>query len=396
MEKLPGEGQPNIENKAEQETKQPLTAEDLKQRREGLEQRVAAIKKQKEDDIKKQLSDREAMIAEDGRLVPLLEEAEGTLEYFETQNQQGLLTDKKDVAELESLKTLVASLREQKDATLQKYDAIMSNPDVYEKVWEEAHGEKMTRELKDRREGAAKEITQRVEEIGNAIEKLSSSREYAYGEVEKKKRDLDTAVTALRKVIDEATKGLDSGQYKTSEFLKDLRTPDTYGGYITGAEQYRKSLGLFKGKEKAAVDYVLRERYKFDDADKKAEEVDKAKQYLGTLDSQVDKLAEQYKTLVLDAWTKENEIKKEFPAEGYSSNDLPHTVHYGLEENLERRSGLGKMEGGRWIPPYDLDRSEKGRKRNEEEKFNKLNSLFHRIEETAGRYLYMHNPEKEK
>ena len=111
MEKLPGEGQPNIENKAEQETKQPLTAEDLKQRREGLEQRVAAIKKQKEDDIKKQLSDREAMIAEDGRLVPLLEEAEGTLEYFETQNQQGLLTDKKDVAELESLKTLVASLR---------------------------------------------------------------------------------------------------------------------------------------------------------------------------------------------------------------------------------------------------------------------------------------------
>lgn len=386
MEKPRGEGQPNFENQAEQEVKQPLTAEDLKKRREGLEQRVAAIKKQKEDNIAKQLTDREAMIAEDARLVPLLEEAEGTLEYFETQNEQGLLTDAKDIAELENLKALVVSLREQKDATLQKYDAIMSNPDVYEKVWEEAHGEKMTRELKDRREGASKEITQRVQEIGNIIEQLSSQREYAYGEVKKKERDLDTAVSALRKVIDEATKELDSGQYKTSEFLKDLRTPDTYGGYITGAEQYRKSLGLFKGKEKAAVDYVLREKYKFDDADKKAGEVDKAKQYLGTLDSQVDKLAEQYKTLVLDAWAKENEIKKEFPAEGYVSNDLPHEVHYGLEASLMKRSGLGETKDGRWQRPYSTDRKN--------EKFERLNGLFRRIETTAGEYLWMNNPEK--
>lgn len=388
MEKSHGEGQPNYEKQPEQEVEQPLTIEDLKKKREDLEQRVAAIKKRKEDDIAKQLTNREAMIAEDTRLVPLLDEAEGTLEYFETQNEQGLLTDAKDIAELENLKTLVVSLREQKDATLQKYDAIMSNPEVYEKVWEGAHGEKMTRELKDRREGVAKEIIQRVEEIGNSIEQLSSHIEYAYDEVTKKERDLSTAVMALRKVVSEATQNLDSGQYKTSEFLKDLRTPSNYGKYITNVKQYRKGLGFFKGKEKASVDYVLRREYEFNDADKKAEEVNKAKQYLGTLNSQIDKLAEQYKTLVLDAWVKENEIKKEFPIEDYISDDLPHEVHYGLEADLMKRSGLVETKDGRWQRSYGTERKN--------EKFGRLNGLFRSIEITAGEYLWMNNPEKQR
>lgn len=375
---------------------QSITAEDLRKKREDLEARVAAVKKQREEDIAKQLKDREGMIAEDTRLIPLLEEAEGTLEYFETQNQQGLFTDEKDIAELENLRTLVSSLREQKDATLQKYEAIMSNPDVYEKVWEEAHGEKMSREFKEKRETAAREIQKRVNEIANAIEQLSSQREFAYSELKAKEGALDSARGALKKIIDEACRSLGSGEWRTSEFLKDLRTPNTYGECITGIEQYRKKLGLFKGKEKAAVDYVLRERHKFGEADKKAEELNKARQYLETLNAQVDQLAEQYKTLLLEAWAKENEIKREFPAEGSVFDNLPHHVHFGLERNLERRSGLGKMEGGRWIPPYDLDRGEKGRKQKELERFNKLNGLFERIEEKAGKHLWLFNPEEQK
>ena len=286
------------------------------------------------------------------------------------------------------MKTLVVQLREQRNATLQKYDVITNNPDVYEKIWEEAHGKKISRELKERREGAVKEIEKRVEEIGNAIEQLSSSRENAYGELKTRERALDIAIVALRKVIDEACGSLGSGQYKTSEFLKDLRTPDTYGGYITGVEQYRKNLGMFKGKEKASVDYVLREKHKFDEADKKADEINKAREYLKTLDTQVDALAEQYKTLVLEEWAKENETRKEFAVENSVLGGLPHEVHFRLEANLMKRAGVGKMEGDHWVRPYSTERKN--------EKFDRLRNLFDRIEEKAGQFIYINNPEDQR
>ena len=85
----------NVESLVEQKVDQPLTIEDLKKRREDLGLRVAAIIKKKEDDIAKQLTDREEMIAEVTRLVPLMEEAEGTLEYLKLKMNRVFLRTQK-------------------------------------------------------------------------------------------------------------------------------------------------------------------------------------------------------------------------------------------------------------------------------------------------------------
>ncbi len=326
------------------------------------------------------------MIAEDARFVPLLKEAESTLEYFETKNKQGLLTNEEDVVELENLRALVASLCKQKDATLKKYEAITNNPDVYEKVWEEAHEEKISRELKEKLEGATKKIQDGVNKIADAIEQLLSQTEFAYRDLEVKNGALNSAETALRKIIDEACENLSSDEYRTTKFLKDFKTPPTYGGYITGVEQYRKSLGFFKRKEKAAVDRVLREKDRFDEAGKKSEECHEARKHLETLNAQVDELAEQYKTLLLEAWDEENEIKKEFPAEDHIFGDLPRRVHSGLENSLK----------GKAYPSPNSFGKERGGHKPEEEKLKKLNELFCRIEKKAGPYLWINNPEKYK
>ncbi len=179
----PGEaGLPQSEGQDATEIK-TLTPEDLKKRRVALEARVAEVKKQREENVQKQLSDREAMIAEDGRAVPLLAEARGTLDYFETQNNLGVLTQPKDIKELASLRELVTSLEQQRAETLGKYDAITSQPEIYDEVWKAAHQEKDSRDFVENYTKAQTELEKKADGFFERMERLTQRKVAAYNDV---------------------------------------------------------------------------------------------------------------------------------------------------------------------------------------------------------------------
>lgn len=379
----------NFEGQIESGQQQPPALGDLKKSREDLEAKVLAAKKQKEEDIIKQLRDREATIAESARLSELLKEAESTLGYFETQNQQGLLTDEKDFAELERLRELVATLHKQEVAIDQKYEAIMNNPEVFDKVYEEALQEKKSQELRASQEEALESLQKRVETLIKKIVGLSSDIDSQTRVVDLSKNSLETAIADLKKIIDKACENLSSDQYRTSRFLKDLIKPGDYGERITQAESYRKKLGWFAGKEKAAVDFVRNQKIAFANAEKGMNNYNIVRQNLDALNAKVDELAEEYKQIMLDAWTKEKQINAEFSV----ASGLPSSVYYRINDGLKKRSGIKRQSGkdNQWV---EIGEVRGQRPTPEREKFNKLSRILNNIEKVAGRYLHIIDPDR--
>jgi hypothetical protein len=309
----------SAENPVTPEAESDLNSvEALRRKRVELEARVAEAKRKKEEDIANQLKDREAVIAEDERLVPLMEEAEGTLEYFETQQAQGLLTNEKDLGELEGLKTLVASLEQQREDLHKKYDALMANPEIYGKVWDEAHAvdkQKMTEaeaarskvEFQERCETTAKELMEKAAVIKEhlktyAIERQEDLAAWQMRPYVETKRKLEEIVNQAIRPIQEGREELEKELSLGRENLYEDDTRDL-SAYISEIENYRGGLGWRDGKKKAAVDYILRHRAEFEVASAQqaankelkmkvrlpARDHEVGKEYLGFMDEVLEK-----------------------------------------------------------------------------------------------------------
>ena len=389
MAKQPGDKERGSIEGGGQENERPLSVEDLKKRRADLEARVAQAKRQKEEDLGKQLKDREVMVAEDTRLVPLLEEARSTLEYFEVQNQQGLLTEAGDLKELDSLKQLVVSLEQQRAYAWQKYDAIMAQPEVYAKVREDADQEGKDRDFKEREQAATKEIQERTDKFSEKIVALAQEKENAWNTVQARERDVNTAKSALYEIRKKAKEGLSSAEFRTNNVIDDTSSVNTHAEYIRRLEDYRKGLGMFKGKEKAAIDYVLRERQKFLAVDQLVageRGLNQARKDMEEMDARIDQLAEEYKTLLMEAWAKENELT----GGAYRGDTLPDKVHYGVEHNLKKVAGIGETESRNMSYGWKKEIYDKAKEKN----FGAFIDTFREVEKKAGEYLWMTNPEK--
>ena len=354
-----------MENTQEGMGGKPLTVEGMARRYADLEQQVRAQIKQKEADIAQQLTHRVVIVKEHTRLVPLLKEAEKTLKYFETQQKLGLLNEE-SIVKLEELRVLVTTVREQKDVMVKESEKIMDNPDVHEAVLKEADAENIERTVEDKFKKVEQEIEQRVKEISDAIEQLSPQIESADNEIEERRSDFMTVIGALEKIISEASKKLDINLNRTAIFLNDLETPETLYEYITGVKRHRNGLGFFKWEEKRAIDSILANKDRFDEAEKKREKVQKARQYLKTLYVKVDALAEQYKTIFLDVSMMAKEM-----GQG-TSNALLRSIYSECVKNLAIKSGL-RDQGGQTATSSPK----------QEEQYKKLKSLFTRIEEKS-------------
>jgi len=343
-----------------------LTVEEMAKTYADLEQQVKAQIKQKEADIAKQLTNRVVIIGEHTRLVPLLEEAEKTLKYFETQQELGFLKDAESIVKLERLRALVITMRTQKDVVVKEYEKIMDNPDVNEVVLKEANLENIKKAFEDKVKKIEQEIEKRVKEITDTIEQSSPHIESADNAIKEKRSDFMTAVHALKEIIDEASKKLDLYGNKTALFLHDLETHKTFNEYITGVKQHRHDLGFFKWEEKRAIDSILAHKDRFNEADQKCGKIQEARQYLETLYVKVDALVEQYKTLVSDVLMMTKEMDRG------TSNLLLFSISGQCQKNLAIKSGLRDKKG------QTLTSSPK-----QEEQYERLNSLFTRIEEKS-------------
>lgn len=313
---------------------QVLSVEDLKQNRANLEVRIEEAKRQKALDIKKQLGDREAMIAEDRRLVPMIQEAIGTLEYFETQQELGLLTESKDQEDLKSLKELVASLEKQRQDALEKYDAIMSNPQVSDEVLAEAHIEHRAKEFQDN----LKEVQEVLEKSADAF--YNQMENHVHKMVEARTRN-DRAEQEWLKVAGEMRKIVEKARgsrVKSPEIWHALETFDQ-PGYLERLKEHRKQLGILAGHDKAIIDYVIvKNSQTVSESEEALSKFTQTEAEVKSVEQEVEVMAGAYRTLLLVARGKETELQAKFPDRGGIS--LVFLTDHRIEERMREFADL--------------------------------------------------------
>jgi hypothetical protein len=341
-------GGPTPEEMGVESEKPSTRVEEIRLIRSRLEKRADELQRNKQDNLEKQMKERGGLIVEDAELVPQLQEAKSTLEYFETQGEFSTSNDSEYTAELGKLRDLVTSLEEQRDEALRKYESIMRDPDVYGKVWEEAHEEKKTREIKEKTLEEARELFGRAKELADKITELASSIDSTNTEGRNTRYRYHEAAGELNKVIDEARNKLQHKHYQTVRFLDNLanqvispRTADIVSN-TKKVDDYRQQLGIFQGREKAAVDHVLKSHTlrEIDNA-RSADSLQQAK--YDELNNTQAHLAQEYRQLTADALEKAEELG----GEGISKHDLASDLHHKIETHLYINSGVWTQTDGK-------------------------------------------------
>lgn len=307
MTTLPGEGGARPEGVGEEQEQRPETPtiEDLIQQRIALGARFAEIQRQKEASVKKQVGNREAVIAEDKRLVAMLGEAKRTLTFFEDQERVGLLTDPKDQEDLRVLKELITSLQQQREESAQKYDALMAVPEVKDEVLKDAYTEHEQRGLRKEVEQIKAELEKKVDGIYIRMEALVPKFMQTREDRELAEQTYNQAYYKLRAVIDEVRR-----KYRTSDDIVRLLNSYDKPNFFERLAEQRKRLGLFAGKDKAAIDYLLvnnRElllKYVQAQAD-----LDEAREESKGLESEFEVLKAAYVELILEHDKKTKELR---------------------------------------------------------------------------------------
>jgi chromosome segregation ATPase len=261
----------------------PENLDSLKAKRAELEKRVEEIKRKKEEAIAQKMSDREALVAEDQRLAPLLEEAQGTLEYFEKQTELGVLTGEQNAKELNELGELVTSLENQRDKVEGEYAHIMSDPEVYGKIWDEAHAmdkEKMSEveatqaraQFEADAKAKAEELKNRevvftghLKELGPKLEDFIEASNKSEVKVRALLNEVENILIRARHGLKRQTKIPNSifnlGAY---DDRTNWSNPNYLSDYLRSAEEVRNGLGWLDGKDKAAMDLILANKGKIE------------------------------------------------------------------------------------------------------------------------------------
>ncbi|MEK7651760.1 MAG: hypothetical protein AAB351_00930 [Patescibacteria group bacterium] len=329
----PGEGGPRPEDVGEGQEQRPETptVEDLKQQRVDLEARFAEIKAQKAAKVTKQVGDREAMVAEDRRLVSMLAEAQKTLTFFEAQEQGGLLTDPKDQEDLRLLKELIISLQQQREESLQKYDAIMGIPEVKDEVLKDAYVEHGERGLRKEVEQLNVELEKKADAIYLRMEALVPKSMQAREEQAEAEQRASHARERLREVIDQTRRS-----FRTVEDMTRVLESFDQPMFLERLAEKRKKLGLFASKDKAAIDYVIVQNREIVVQNEVAlADLEKARKERDDLIKEMDSLEAEYGVLIAD--------------EFYARGELVTKVARGEKENavITRESSviIGNLRG---------------------------------------------------
>jgi hypothetical protein len=293
--------------------KSGVSVEEIRGHAAVLEAKIEATKIEQENQIKNKLKDREALLKEAKATAALLREARELLGYYESMRKSGELENPTDIIKLEELEKTVSELEAQSQKIDDEIDHIADQPKVMEKMQDEARTEDLDRKAKDIMEKGKKELFPQVEEIFRKIKKLDGE-EGALGQKEKNNRqEWERADSELSSLIGEV-KGV-LGEQGKGTFLSKLE--ETLGSSSPSwAVRYeairlmREGLGMFKRKEKAALDTLLAEHKKFNLVDKKRAEADKLDAERRALEGRIIEVAKQYRLILLKGWDINEQLGK--------------------------------------------------------------------------------------
>lgn len=328
-----------------------LSVADLKRYTEELKARAEAVKAQREKDIEQKISDRESLIARAKENDELLREAQESLDYFTAMQELGELRDPADVKRLTEIKNLVDSLEKQRLEIDKKVSIISGRPEVLEKLQETAKGEDIERTVQSLTEQTHKELNPQIDQLAKNIRILSQRIISLWSALEKEK---GVASLNRKKLVEDALERshiLSEKSELRSSLLTILQECYTAEELKRRLTEIRQSLGMFKGREKAVIDFILCKR-ELEEWEKNIASVFSLEQeFKKAEEEETASLAEQYGTIILKAWEAQDKINKLTGEPG--SNDLPWNFSRLLEGQIDRFAGLKHWKEGKQVGKYD-------------------------------------------
>jgi len=134
---------------------------------------------------------------------------------------------------------------------------IESGPEVLEKLYDVATQENVQRTVKKEFEEASKQLNPQIDQLAKSIKDLAEKKDSLWLQEEIQKEKVSAAWKKISISFARAKDMLGEKSqfgYTLDEVLRQARTPQ---GIQWRLSEVRKELGMFKGKEKAAVDFIL-------------------------------------------------------------------------------------------------------------------------------------------
>lgn len=327
-----------------------LSVDNLKQTAEELKAKVEAAKLQREKDVEQKVSERESLIGEAKKNDELLGTARETLEYFTSMQELGQL-DKADVKKLEELQILVSSLESQRVEIEKKIATISGRPEILEKLQDAAKKEDAERTIKSLVEQSRTELDPQIDQLATAIKNLASRNVSLYQSIERQQSAASSAWKKIEGVFGRASDMLSEKSnfdYTLQQIFRDSRSLEELQQKLTEA---RKSLGIFKGKEKAAVDFILAQTREFDECRRTAEQLSSLRQQRESLKNESAGLAEQFRATLGKSWEVQDKISE--LGGTLSGMGLPIDLWYRLQHHIEKFADLQRWEGNRKVGKHE-------------------------------------------
>jgi len=329
-----------------------LSIEGLQKSAEALRLKVAAAQAQREKDVEQKLTDRETLIGEAQKNDEVLRTAEETLEYFTAIHKLGELKDPADIKKLAEIRDLTALLEKRRLEIDKKIDVISNQPRVLEKLYDSAKKEDLERTVEKESAKAREELNPRIDQLANSVRALSEKKDHLYDQRETVERAVSSAWKKVEEVFAKAKNMLKSDFRSTLDrILRDNSSSERIKEQLIKA---REDLGWLSGKEKAAVDFLLikdREGGALHQHRLALTAFADSKQKLEATKAEEAGLAEQYKSIILDAWRAQDEINKLTGKE--HSNDLPNDMNHRVDYHLAKWANIKHWEGGKQVGKYD-------------------------------------------
>jgi len=303
---MPGQ-QGGIEQKPETGEK-PITVEDIRAQTGDLKKRLAEMDRQKQERIKKNISDREELITQEKGTFELLDEAKESLKYYEDVESKGNL-DLEGQKELEKLRELIISLEQRVEEIVKKIKDISDNKEVLGRLQDEA-------DAGNRERTQAKEIKERQEELIARIDKIIEELRNLF--LQRAELDSDEWKTEIRPLIGDSHLGMMDALGKSESAI-------VFYGKLRGFEE---NLGMLSFKKKATIGKV---RERLEDL------INKSDQERGKLDAEEGKLTNDFK-----------KVKEEYNNLDQSSN-LARNV--GVKCHVCLRKGIEGLQ--KEMPKYE-------------------------------------------
>src|SRR3990167_6338831 len=216
----------------------PPTAEDLDRLKKEIEQKIV---------------DRQSLIAQLKENDDLLKETSKILEGYRG------LNDPESATKVEELESLVGSLEKKAEEMNQQVESISNIPDVLLKLQSEALEEdyrkeanKLLKEFYEAQSIVAK-LTGEIKTLSQEKPTDNSSWESS---IAGKKRDAERSRGEVKKVFDDVLREFNNSEFAVA-LLDIFNKSKTWDEIKQQMEEKKKSLGLFKGKEKKAIEAIV-------------------------------------------------------------------------------------------------------------------------------------------